>query len=678
MYLKRGLKIGLIFLLLLLTTTLVVNAQPIDASAADFSTPVENFGAQDVNGDQKQLPEFEVLNYEHKVGPYMVDPFYSAYGGNFCDYLIDNKDNTRSIVADEFTEVKIVRYDASNQIISEKTVAYELSDFGAFYSGEKYNYIAFGQSNYEENDDKEVIRIVRYDKDFNRIDSVSIKGGECYTVNPFYYSGSRMSEKGDQLVLHTSRHRYTSDDGLNHQSQLTIILNTATMTVTNDLGPFQANHVSHSFDQYVQFDGDDHVLVDHGDAYPRAIVLQKGDGRSYQEKYLYDIPGRIGDNTTGVSVQGFEISSNNYIVLMNTNYSLNQTDTAAVATQGLLAPPRDIILCVLPRNFTGSTEVKKITIGKYLGTDKVASNPVLVKISDEQLMVLWQEFWFDKEGFLITGDLNYRLIDNNGEPITEIKTMPGYTLSNCQPILCGDAVTWCTNGISGVNWYSIPVVNQEKVNKVIDQINSLPEISKLSFADKAAVEKAHESYEALAQIGKELISQDLVAKLNNALVRIAELSFTSKTCIYQTHVQDIGWQGWKENSVISGTEGQSKRLEGIRISTNNIEGDVGVEYSTHVQNIGWQDFVKDGALSGTEGRSLRLEAIKISLTGADADKYDIYYQVHAENFGWLDWAKNGAEAGTAGLGLRLEAIRIVVVPKGSAAPGVTARPFIRN
>lgn len=97
-----------------------------------------------------------------------------------------------------------------------------------------------------------------------------------------------------------------------------------------------------------------------------------------------------------------------------------------------------------------------------------------------------------------------------------------------------------------------------------------------------------------------------------------------------------------------------------------------------MQNIGWQDFVRDGALSGTEGKSLRLEAIKIKLTGTDAEKYDIYYQVYAQNYGWLDWAKNGEESRTAGFGYRQEGIRIKVVPKGEAAPGNTAKPFLES
>lgn len=147
-------------------------------------------------------------------------------------------------------------------------------------------------------------------------------------------------------------------------------------------------------------------------------------------------------------------------------------------------------------------------------------------------------------------------------------------------------------------------------------------------------------------------------------------------CSYRTHVQNVGWQSFVSNGVISGTEGLGLRLEGIEVKLENVTGDVGVEYTTHVENIGWQNYVNNGAISGTSGQSLRLEAIKIRLTGIAAENYDLYYQVHAQNFGWLDWAKNGASAGTEGFGFRLEGIKIMVVPKSDPAPGPTNRPFV--
>ncbi|MDP2842417.1 MAG: hypothetical protein Q8O06_02090, partial [Acetobacterium sp.] len=163
-------------------------------------------------------------------------------------------------------------------------------------------------------------------------------------------------------------------------------------------------------------------------------------------------------------------------------------------------------------------------------------------------------------------------------------------------------------------------------------------------------------------------------QLNTA---VASIDSNQKTGItYRTHVQNVGWQGWRSDGQSSGTSGQSLRLEGIEIKTDKLTYNLGIEYQTHVQNIGWQGFRSDGQTSGTYGQSLRLEAIQIRLTGPDAPNYDVYYRVHSQNYGWLDWAKNGANSGTQGKGLRLEAIEIKIVPKEDAPPGSTNRPFI--
>lgn len=149
---------------------------------------------------------------------------------------------------------------------------------------------------------------------------------------------------------------------------------------------------------------------------------------------------------------------------------------------------------------------------------------------------------------------------------------------------------------------------------------------------------------------------------------------TNPSVTYQTHVQDYGWQEWKNNGEMSGTSGQSKRLEGINIKLQNLSESV--EYQTHVQDIGWQGWKSNGVMSGTSGQSKRLEAIKIKLSGDAANKYDIYYRVHAQDYGWLGWAKNGESAGSEGYSKRLEGIEIKLVKKGGAAPGSISRPFV--
>ncbi len=81
-------------------------------------------------------------------------------------------------------------------------------------------------------------------------------------------------------------------------------------------------------------------------------------------------------------------------------------------------------------------------------------------------------------------------------------------------------------------------------------------------------------------------------------------------------------------------------------------------------------------MAGTTGQSKRVEGIQIKLTGTAASLFDVYYQVHIQNYGWMGWAKNGESAGSSGGSLRMEAINIRLVPKGGAAPGSTARPFV--
>jgi uncharacterized protein YjdB len=151
---------------------------------------------------------------------------------------------------------------------------------------------------------------------------------------------------------------------------------------------------------------------------------------------------------------------------------------------------------------------------------------------------------------------------------------------------------------------------------------------------------------------------------------------------YKTHVQDYGWQTWKYDGEMSGTSGEAKRLEGIKINLTNKDYSGGICYTTHVQDYGWQGsqyasstWPKDGEMSGTSGEAKRLEAIRIKLTGEMAEHYDVYYRVHAQDFGWLGWAKNGEPAGTAGYAKRLEGIEIVLVKKGGNPPGSTANAY---
>lgn len=144
--------------------------------------------------------------------------------------------------------------------------------------------------------------------------------------------------------------------------------------------------------------------------------------------------------------------------------------------------------------------------------------------------------------------------------------------------------------------------------------------------------------------------------------------FISKKVMYNSHVQNIGWQNYVYDGEMSGTSGKSLRIEAMSISLQSQEYSGDISYRALVQDHGWMDWKKNGEIIGTQGQSKRLEAVQIKLTGEIEKYYDIYYRVHVESIGWMNWVKNGEETGTEGKDYRIEAIEIAMVEKGEQPP----------
>ena len=145
---------------------------------------------------------------------------------------------------------------------------------------------------------------------------------------------------------------------------------------------------------------------------------------------------------------------------------------------------------------------------------------------------------------------------------------------------------------------------------------------------------------------------------------------TSTSVKYESHVQNNGWQEEKKDGELSGTTGESKRLEAVNISLVNPEYQGNINYQAHVQDIGWQTTVWGGEVAGTVGQAKRLEAVKMWLTGDMANYYSIQYRVHIQDIGWQDWARDGIIAGTIGLGKRIEAIEIRLIDLRTVDPDI--------
>ena len=347
-----------------------------------------------------------------------TNPFsarFTRWAHPVMSHLAQNADKSITAVTasddDEIVSIEIC--DKDGQTLLKKDIPYELPIFGTFFSGEKYNYIAYGQLNMGQNNSREVIRIVKYDKSFNKLGSASVNGGETNIMIPFDAACPRMAEYGDNLIIHTSRERYTSSDGKNHQSNLTITLNSSTMKVTQYSELYPQNHVSHSFDQYVLFDGASPVFLDHGDAFPRYVVLQRAKSSVNYSGIIanmFNIPGESGANQTGVTVGGLAMSSHNYLAAIATIDHKKVSKYTNFEMVGLDIDQRDIVICVIPKSFSNEDKATQTTIGKYIGTSVIASAPRLISNGDGTFTVVWKEFSLSGE----PGEFVAQVVNSSG------------------------------------------------------------------------------------------------------------------------------------------------------------------------------------------------------------------------------------------------------------------------
>lgn len=118
---------------------------------------------------------------------------------------------------------------------------------------------------------------------------------------------------------------------------------------------------------------------------------------------------------------------------------------------------------------------------------------------------------------------------------------------------------------------------------------------------------------------------------------------------YRSHVESIGWQEYVPIGRMSGTTGESKRIEAIQFDTNEE-----IYAKAHIQDIGWVDYGKidNNTIIGTTGKSKRLECLCL--------KGNFKWRAHLEGTGWTCWtlADGICTLGSVGQSLRVEAIQI--------------------
>ena len=333
--------------------------------------------------------------------------------------------------------ILISLHDAAGTLQGERKLELELPLFGGFFSGHTYNYLLFGQDNLGESNHREVIRLVRYTKDWQRVDSVSIYGAN--TIIPFSSGTADFAEIDNTLYLYTCHQIYTASDGLNHQSNMTFVIDTDTMTITDyfyGVMNIAYGYVSHSFNQRVRVANGYVFRADHGDAYPRSVVLTRsyvgGSVMSAHYTDVLEIQGATGANVTGVTMGGMEVSGSTCLIVGS---SVDQSSPEVYDPYS----QKNIFLTVTDQ---GLEETNVYWLTNYSTRANVqVGTPQLVKVADEIFLILWEHC--ENENAVGTRT-TLLLVTADGTPLIDPVEIDG-RLSDCQPIVT-------SNGL--VTWYS--------------------------------------------------------------------------------------------------------------------------------------------------------------------------------------------------------------------------------
>ncbi|MEQ2457178.1 S-layer homology domain-containing protein [Flavonifractor hominis] len=379
---------------------------------------------------------------------------YSSWSGPVDSYLMEEGGVLTRV---EYIGESIVveDYDAGSFTLQgSRSIPMELPLFGGFFAGEEYNFFVFGQENPNEDDSREVVRVVKYSKQWQRLGQASLYGAN--TVTPFKAGSCRMAEGNGVLFVRTCHEMYQTSDGLNHQSSFTFTLDEDSMeflTTQTGISNLATGYVSHSFNQFLLLDGDNLVAADHGDAYPRSIVLIRYMGDNAKNGVLglcqgidvLEIYGQTGNNVTGATLGGLAAGKDHYVVA---GTSVAQDGSAANGGGG-----ENLFVGSVDKD-SGAVELHWLTdyapiSGSLSGaTWWEASTPHLIPLEDGTFLLMWQ-LWFRGGKVAV---VQYAVVEETGN-VLRSGQLQGVCLSDCQGILVDGDVVWYTTEESGPTFY---------------------------------------------------------------------------------------------------------------------------------------------------------------------------------------------------------------------------------
>ena len=376
-----------------------------------------------------------------------VEHYDSRYGDTVYSCLY--WDGEGYVRAESVNGLPVVeRYSSDFKLLSARSLESNVGGpWGGFFIGEEYNFTVYGQNNPKEDGSVPVVTVTKYSKQWEKLGQASLYGAN--TVKPFEAGSLRCAEAGGVLYIHTCHLMYHSTlDGRNHQANMTFAVRESDMAVTDaryEVSNDKYGYVSHSFDQFILADREGELItMDLGDAYPRCLLLSKYRAAAGNETFtgltdsfgLLQIPGKSGDNVTGVSAGGLGETEKGIVAVWNYN---------GVGGSEELYPIRNVYFSWTDKgDFSeGGTKVKQLTSFSAEGVQS-AGIPVLAPTGLEGGYILWEVVQVDRAGDCVAEgspiSVAWAKYDKDGN-VGEIHTAPG-ALSDCPPVFVNGKLTW--------------------------------------------------------------------------------------------------------------------------------------------------------------------------------------------------------------------------------------------
>ena len=378
------------------------------------------------------------------------------------DYSVEEPVTTERLFA--------IEYDSEMNFMGARIIPSELERYGGFYSGEDAYYFLFAANNTEEDDSKEVFRVVKYSKDWKRLGSAAITGdsGFGHEVRyPFSWGTLDMLEKNGILYIVCGHEGYVDESvGMGHQGLLVIRVDENELT-----GYISTANLWHSFSQNLALSEDGEIyMVEESEGSEATVVSWLTDEGTYhshqvQGEYWYYNESEIievlkygGQRTSAWAVATYA-TSNDIQVTGSNILTVGSSIDQSRYDDDTYKKTYNIYLTVTPRNDFSeeATTVRWITKDNCNGYSYIR----LLKLNENRLLLVWRQS--ESETSVAASDdtdtmkdsvLHYVFLDGDGKTISKIFTASG-RLSDAYPIVKGGNVIFTASDGSEVAFYTI-------------------------------------------------------------------------------------------------------------------------------------------------------------------------------------------------------------------------------